>query len=240
MEQYHLESITTNQTLTHFPKPSPSQQFYQNQKNSSNLPKQIVPAYGPYNLHFNNYINSRQNDDFMLEELYKHVVDGSTTSKLSGNVISKNVEYNQAINEDTERNYLQLLATPGWQGFNYRRPENINKLGILFTNLSLDKPFVLHFFFVGYLLVQFFSGLFMGLGFLKPGVQVVPVFLLQIALFVILCLPFVYKHKLIFLFGVLIQVFFLASVLGVFMVYADYSRDLTNYKGKVILLSNNI
>lgn len=167
----------------------------------------------------------------MLEELYKHVVDKSTTSQRSGKVISNNVEYNQAINEDTERNYLELLATPGWQGFNYRRPENINKLGVLFTNLSLDKPFFFHFFFPIYLGIQFFSSLFVGLGFLKPGVQVVPVFLLQILLFVLLCLPSIYKHKLIFIFGLLIQVFFVAAMLGVFMVYLDYSRDLTNYKG---------
>ena len=148
---------------------------------------------------------------------------------------TKTVSYNQMINENTETNYLNLLNSPGWLGFNYRRPENINKLGILYTNLSLQKPVYLHFFFPGYVLLQVLNSLFLGFGILLPSLQVISTLLLQLIGLGLFVLPHTFKSKLIYIVQLVLHILFIIVTLGPFMLYIDHSRDLSNLVGKPFL-----
>lgn len=136
------------------------------------------------------------------------------------------------INENTHMNYLELLESPGWEGFNYRRPENINKLGLLYTNLSLQKPALFHFFYPIFQFVIFLNCLFLGFGVLAPGVQIVFSLLLHVLLLVFFFFAKMYKNVLIFVFTVTAQILFLLVLLGFFMIYVDFTRDLTNTLGR--------
>jgi hypothetical protein len=68
MELYCLGTYHNNMTLHHFPK-----KVYK--VNRTVRDNNYFPRFGPYNLHFLNFINERSNDQFNLEELYKHITD---------------------------------------------------------------------------------------------------------------------------------------------------------------------
>lgn len=157
---------------------------------------------------------------------------GKKIKNRNGHSISKKVPYNQVINENTQQNYLELLLSPGWEGFNYRRPENINKLGILYTNLSLKKPVFFHFFYPISQFVIFINCLFLGLGMQSPGIQIIFSLVLHIFLLIFFCFSKMYKNMLIFIFTIILQILFLLVLLGPFMIYIDYMRDLTNSNGR--------
>lgn len=68
IEHYCLNGFYDNLTLQHFPKNLQSVR-------TSSAQNKFHPRFGPYNLHFLNYINERPNDQSNLEELYKHIID---------------------------------------------------------------------------------------------------------------------------------------------------------------------
>ena len=74
VEHYCLNSYHNNLTLHHFPKnPKMIQR--------TSVHDNFFPKFGPYNLHFLNFINERPNDQYNLEELYKHIIDEQETKK---------------------------------------------------------------------------------------------------------------------------------------------------------------
>jgi hypothetical protein len=76
IEYYYPNSFHNNMTLHHFPKKPKAVK-------RTSKHEIIYPRFGPYNLHFLNFINERPNDQFNLEELYKHVVDEQENKKHS-------------------------------------------------------------------------------------------------------------------------------------------------------------
>lgn len=68
LELYCLGGYLQNRTLHHFPRNKTKVQ--RTLKNTH-----YFPAFGPYNLHFLNFINERSNEQVNLEELYKHITD---------------------------------------------------------------------------------------------------------------------------------------------------------------------
>ena len=68
IELYCLGKYHNNMTLHHFPKNVA-------RINRTSTDNTYFPMFGPYNLHFLNFINERSNDQFNLEELYKHITD---------------------------------------------------------------------------------------------------------------------------------------------------------------------
>lgn len=68
IEHYCLNGFYDNTTLHHFPKSLRTRRAEEDQTI-------FHPRFGPYNLHFLNFINERPNDQLNVEELYKHIFD---------------------------------------------------------------------------------------------------------------------------------------------------------------------
>ena len=68
IEYYCLDKYSTNNTCRHFPA---SHKKSERKSESS----EFNQRFGPYNLHFLNFINERPNNKFNLEELYKHIIN---------------------------------------------------------------------------------------------------------------------------------------------------------------------
>lgn len=122
--------------------------------------------------------------------------------------MNKNNTYTQTINENTLNHYLKVIDTPGIYGFNFRRPENINKIGILYTNLSLNPPFFTQIFYFIYFIIMFTSSFFIGMGINNSYFQIIGLFITQIILLGFFCYNKFFKHKFIFWFNLILQIIF--------------------------------